>query len=88
MAHRILVLTDQDWDDLVALIDSTLDHEGEYFYEYANDLTKIDGVTQEEYNQALEAFNNEEGDDNQDNLAAVSQHSSFCSAVRLWRKIS
>jgi hypothetical protein len=88
MAHRILVLTDQEWSDLVALIDTTLDQEGEYFYEYANELSKIDGVTQEEYNQALEAFNNEEGDGTQDDLAAVSQHSSFCSAVRLWRKIS
>jgi hypothetical protein len=88
MAHRILVLTDQEWQDLTNIIDHVIEYESEYFYEYANELTKIDGVTQEEYNQALEAFNNEEGDDNQDNLAAVSQHCSYSSAIRLWRKIS
>lgn len=88
MAHRVLILTDLEWDDLTNIIDATLELEGEYFYEYAADLTKIDGVSQEEYDQALQNFENEEGDDTLDDLAAISQHCNFSSAVRLWRKIT
>jgi len=88
MAHRVLVLSDQEWQDLVDIIDRTLEYEGEYFYEYAHELSKIDSVTQQEYDQALEAYDNEEGEAAMDNLAAISQHCSFSSAVRLWRKIS
>lgn len=88
MAHRVLILSDQDWQDLTEILDRTLDYEGEYFHEYAHELTKLDGVTQEEYDQALETYNNEEGNDAMDNLAALSKNCTFASAVRLWRKIS